>query len=114
MQKLIALACTGVLALAACGSDDGGGGGGSSSGAKDQLFDELMAEVGDEEVDGVDIDEGCMRDLVDAIPDDEAVIIVENLDAEEAPPGVSAATIDLLFNGVFDCVDIDFSAITDE
>lgn len=112
MKKMLTIAAAGTLVLAACGSDSGGGG--SSSDAKDKLFDEIMSVMSEDEVEGIEIDEDCMRDLVNDIPDDEAELLADNIDEPDLPDGVSEETEDKIVNGMFDCVDFDVSALTDE
>lgn len=113
MKKMMTIAAAGALVLAACGSDSGGGDSGSD--AKDTLFNELMADFDEDgDTEGASVDESCIRGLVDEIPDDQAVLIANNLDADEPPEGLDTDAFDTLLTGLFGCIEIDFDAITEE
>ena len=112
MKKLMAVAAAGVLVFSACGSDSGGSGSGSD--AKDKLFNEMMSELnsGDDAIPEDALDESCVRDAIDQIPDDQAVIIADNLDSEDLPDGVDESSIEAMTSALFDCVD--FGALLEE
>ncbi|MEM1334827.1 MAG: hypothetical protein AAGG08_15365 [Actinomycetota bacterium] len=101
MRKILTIAAAGALVFSACGSDSGGSGDGSA--AKDRLFNEMMAEF---EGDTEGIDTECVRGIIDDIPDDQAVIIADNLEAEDIPDGVDESTVEAMTVGLFDCIDI--------
>lgn len=87
--------------LAACGGDDGGGG------KQDEVADMLLESMEDE---GVDMDDGCVRDAAQQLSDDDAQTL---LDA--GPDGRAddlGAEADEVVNNLLDCVDTD--ALVDE
>ena len=53
-----------------------------------------------------------VRDAIDQIPDDQAVIIADNLDSEDLPDGVDESSIEAMTSALFDCVD--FGALLEE
>lgn len=98
MRRLLATTLVAGLALVACGSDDDGGG----SDAQDELYAELTA-------DGTEgLDEGCLRDLVDDLSDEDAEFLLENIDSTEdqlADEGISEAALEFV-GGLFSCIDL--------
>ena len=107
MKRLLATTLVAGLALVACGSDDDGGG----SDAKDQLYDELTADGA-----GAVFDEGCLRDLVDDLSDEDAQLLVDNIDATEdelAESGPSEAALEFIGSllGCADLSDIDLGEL---
>lgn len=109
-SRLIGTLAVSALALAACGGDDDDGGGGGSP--QDQVAD-MMLEVLDEELsaegmEGVSIDEDCVREAMGELSDEDAEAIVAA--GPDGDPEVSASA-EAIGESMFECVDIDFSAI---
>lgn len=113
MKRIVTVAAAGMLMFSACGGSDSGG---SSSGndAKDKLFEEMMSEInsGDDALPEGALDESCVRDAIDQIPDDQAAIIADNLDSSDLPDGVDESSIEAMTSALFDCIDI--SALLEE
>lgn len=79
MKRILAIMVTGSLVLWGCGSDDDGDSGGSDGGAaQTELADLLVAQV-----DGVGIDEQCLRDKTDELSDEDAQFLIDNIDATD-------------------------------
>ena len=106
---MVALACSIlVLAAAACGGDDDAKGAGASGGGSnaDIVAQSLIDSAAEE---GVDIDEGCIRDAVAEIPEADLQIMVDNLealdsgDADVDTIGISEEGIKGL-DAIFECV----------
>ena len=83
-RRVAAAVLAGGLLFAACGDDDGGSGGGDQGELADLFLDFL-----DEEGNGITVDDGCVRDLIGQLSDEDAAIILEaGVDGD--PEGVSA------------------------
>jgi hypothetical protein len=100
--RLVATIAIIALALAACGGDDDGGGN-----PQDQVAD-MMIEVLDdvtelEGVEGVEIDEGCIRDKVGELSDEDAQAILDA--GPEGDPDVSDEA-DAIGEAMVECVDM--------
>jgi len=104
-----AVLSVGVLALVGCGGDDDGGGGGSS---QDQVADMMIDVINNsEETAGVDVDEDCVREKLSDLSDDDAEkILAAGPDGE--PEGLSASA-ETVGASIFDCIDLDFSSLTE-
>lgn len=89
------------LLVAACGDDDGGGGGEDQERVAD-IFLEFLEEEGN----GITVDEGCARDLINQLSDEDAKILADaGLDGDTE--GVSAEG-DAIGEQIFtDCVTVD-------
>jgi ABC-type glycerol-3-phosphate transport system substrate-binding protein len=111
MTKFRALAAVSVaaLALSACGGDDDGGGSPQDEVA-DMMIDAI--ESGGAEMEGVEVDEDCLRDLTDDLSDEDAEKIIAA--GPEGDPGDLSADADAIGNEIIDCFDIDLSAITED
>ena len=112
MKKIMTMAAAGALVLAACGSDDDGGGDGGNS--SDALVAALVgAFEGDEELEGVELDEDCLKDIADGLSEEDRAILVEAIETDEDPVGLSpegdAASVEIL-----ECIDIDLGALLEE
>lgn len=96
------------LALVACGGDDDGGGGGGNS-PQDQVADMMMdvldETTGTEEMEGVTIDEDCIRDKVDQLSDEDAQLILDAGTGPE-PEGLSDSANEI-GETILECVDFD-------
>ena len=102
MRKTGVLMIVAALAISACGSDGGGG-------YQEQLADEFMATY---EAEGAEelVDEACLRDKMNELSDEDAKILIENIDAEEIEGlGVSsdgelivASTIECFEGGILE------------
>lgn len=107
MKRLLATSLIAGLTLVACGDDDGGGGG---SDAKDRLYAELTA-------DGTEgLDEGCLREKVNDLSDDDAQFLADNIDATEedlSDEGISAAAMEFV-GALFECIDFSDIDLSDE
>ena len=77
MKRILAIMVTGSLVLWGCGSDDDGDSG-SGGAAQTELADLLVAQV-----EGVGIDEQCLRDKTDELSDDDAQFLIDNIDAAD-------------------------------
>lgn len=78
--RLIGGLLVAAMALTACGGDDDGGGGGGGSPqdqVADLMLDELRGTMEQEGLEGVEIDEECVRDAVAKLSDDDAQAIVD-------------------------------------
>ena len=95
------------LVVVACGGDDSGG-----DGAQAELADRLIADAESEEL---DVDEGCVREQIGELSDDDAQLLLDNFDADDVPDGLSTegeATV----VGIFECVefpDLDLDELSD-
>lgn len=106
-SRLVAGIAVGALALAACGGDDDDGGGDSP---QDQVADMLLQELDGSEADmeGVTIDEDCIRDITGDLSDEDAQAIVDA--GPDGDPEVSVSGEELGL-AMLDCIDIDLSEI---
>ena len=111
--RLFAGIAIAALALTACGGDDdggggaGGGGGGGGGSTQDQVAD-MMMDVLDEAseidgVEGIEIDEDCIRDKVGELSDSDAQAILDA--GPDGDPEVSDEA-ELIGESVFDCIDL--------
>ena len=82
----VAIAAVSMFGLASCGDD-----GGASS--KGDFANAIIASAKEE---GVVIDEGCVKDTVNGIPDDDFKLIQENYD------GIVNETVDITTIGLSD------------
>ena len=103
--RLLGTIAIAALVLSACGGDDDGGGGGGSS--QDQVAD-MMIEVLDEAselegVEGVEIDEDCIRDKVGELSDADAQAILDA--GPEGDPEVSDEAEEI-GQTMLECVDM--------
>lgn len=100
------------LALAACGGDDDGGGGDSGGSPQDQVADMMLdaieEEMTGEDMQGVSIDEDCVRDAAGELSDDDAEAIVDA--GPDGNPDISISPEEFA-TSFFDCVDLDLSEI---
>jgi hypothetical protein len=115
-SRLLATISIAALALAACGGDDDGGGDGGGGGGdgspQDQVAD-MMMEVLDEtmtgeEMEGVTVDEDCIRDKIGGLSDDDAQKILDA--GPEGDPDVSDGA-DEISASIVECVDMDLSSV---
>jgi hypothetical protein len=101
--RLFGTLAVAALALSACGGDDGG------SSPQDQVADmmiEALNETTDlEGIEGIEIDEGCIRDKVGELSDEDARAIVAA--GPEGNPDVSADA-DAVGEAMFECIDLGF------
>lgn len=104
-HRIVAGLAAGALVLAACGGDDDDGGGGSP---QDQVADLLLTELEGEELEGVTVDEDCVRDVTGQLSDEDAEAIVEA--GPDGDPDVSVSGEEIGFQ-ILECVDIDLSEI---
>ena len=111
-SRVLATISIAALALAACGGDDDGGGSGGNS-PQDQVADMMMDAINEtmssEEMQGVTVDEECVRDTVDQLDDDDAQKILD-AGPEGDPEGLSTSAEDI-GSSILDCVDIDLSSV---
>ncbi len=92
------------LALTACGGDDDGGGSAQDRVA-DMLIDSINESLEGGDLEGVTIDEECIRDAAGDLSDDDAQEILDagpEGDAEVSPEG------ELAGEAMVDCIEIDF------
>lgn len=104
-HRIVAGLAVGALALAACGDDDGGG-----DSVQDEVADLLIDDFneGGEEVEGMELDEGCVRDVSGQLSDEDAQAILDA--GANAAPDVSSDADELLAE-LIGCIDIDLSEI---
>lgn len=86
--RAIAAAAATVLALSACGGDDDGGGGSAQSQVADMMIDALNESFSQEGVEGIELDEDCVRDAVAELSDDDAQKILD-AGPDDEPEGLS-------------------------
>ena len=97
------------LALTACGGDDdggsgdGGGGGSAQDEVADMMIDVLNEASELEGVEGIEIDEDCIRDKVGELSDEDARAIVDA--GPEGDPEVSDQA-EVIGESMFECVDM--------
>lgn len=95
------------LALTACGGDDDGGGGGGGGSAQDRVADMMIDVLNEaseiEGIEGVEIDEGCIRDKIDELSDADAQAILDAGPDGEPEVSDEAETIGASMS---DCVDM--------
>ncbi len=103
IRAIVAATAT-VLALSACGGDDDGGSGVQAQVA-DMMIDTMNEALEAEGVDGVDIDEDCIRDAANELSDDDARKILD-AGPDGDPEGLSAEA-DAAGDALIDCIDID-------
>lgn len=100
--RLLGTVAIAALALTACGGDDDGGGS-----SQDQVADMMIEVLNDatelEGVEGVEIDEDCIRDMVGELSDSDAEAILEA--GPEGDPEVSDQA-ELVGEGMFECIDM--------
>lgn len=110
-SRIVGLACSIlVIAATACGGDSTTNDSGSDSGNGGSNADKVAQSVIDSATEqGVDIDEGCIREAVTAIPEADLQIMVDNLaaldsgDADVDTIGISDEGLNGL-NAIFECV----------
>ncbi|MBU3689688.1 MAG: hypothetical protein FGM29_09060 [Actinobacteria bacterium] len=107
--RIVALACSIlVLAAAACGGDgDANDAGASGGGSNADIVAQSVIDSAAEQ--GVELDDGCIRDAVSEIPEADLQIMVDNLealdsgDADVDTIGISEEGMNGL-NAIFECV----------
>jgi hypothetical protein len=102
--RAIVVASATVLALAACGGDDDGGSGVQGEVA-DMMIDAMNESFSEEGIEGIDLDEDCVRDAVGQLSDDDAQKILD-AGPDNEPEGLSDEA-DEAAQALIDCVDID-------
>jgi hypothetical protein len=107
-NRLIGSIAIAALALAACGGDDEGSGDSPQDEVADMMLDVLDEELRAEGMDGVEIDEACLREAIGGLSDEDAEAIVDA--GPDGDPEVSASA-SAIGESMFACVDIDFSAV---
>lgn len=107
-QRLIMLAATAALTLAACGGDD------DAPESRGEIADELVAAMneGVEESGGAaTVDETCVRDRINGLSDDDVATITGAWNSANPPDDLSADAAAALA-GLFECMDVDLGDIT--
>ena len=117
-SRLLATISVAALTLAACGGDDDGGGSGNGGDSPqdqvaDMMIDALNESMSAEEMEGITIDEDCIRDQVGELDDDDAQLILDAGTDAETPEGLSESAQEIS-TSILDCVDIDLSGVTDD
>jgi hypothetical protein len=111
--RLLGTIAIAAITLTACGGDDDGGGGAGGGGGggspQDQVAD-MMIDVLNEAaeidgIEGIEIDEGCIRDKVGELSDADARAILDA--GPEGDPDVSDEA-ELIGESMFDCIDLGF------
>ncbi len=101
-HRLVAGLAVSALALAACGDDDGGGS------PQDEVADLLLGDLEGEDLEGVEVDEDCIRDVTGQLSDEDAQAIIDAGPDGEAD--ISDAGEEVGF-GVLECIDFDLSEL---
>lgn len=101
-HHLVAGLAVGALALAACGDDDGGGS------PQDEVADLLIGDLEGENLEGVEIDEDCIRDVTGRLSDEDAQALVDA--GPDGDAEISAAGEEVGF-GILECIDLDLSEL---
>lgn len=93
------------LVVTACGGDDDGGSGGGSpqDQVADMMIDMLDETAETEGIEGFEIDEGCLRDKVDQLSDEDARAIVAA--GPDGEPEVSDEA-EAVAGSMFECFDM--------
>lgn len=107
-KRILAATAAATLLLAACGGDDDGGGSPQDQVA-DMMIDAINEEFEGQDLEGVSIDEDCVRDATGELSDDDAQKILD-AGPEGDPEGLSTSA-EAAAASLLDCVEIDFSAI---
>jgi hypothetical protein len=111
-SRLTATVAIVALVLAACGGDDGGNGNGNGGDSPqdqvaDMMMDALNESMAAEEMEGVTVDEDCVRDKVGELEDEDAELILEaGADADTEPEGLSESAREI-GTSILECVDVD-------
>lgn len=98
-HRIVTTCAAAALAVAgvACGGDDSSGGGGGS------LQNQVAAElIGEADVDGVGVDEACVRRATSRLSDSDARALLDDDDDALSPDGA------LVLFGLLECIDFDF------
>lgn len=94
-------------ALVACGGDDGGSGPGGG-GAQAEVARLLIQEFEGEEMEGMSVDEACVRSATSQLSDADAAALVAAYPDGDPELSMSDAEEDAFFEELFTCVEFDF------